>query len=353
MTPILSLRDVDKKYDGTLVLEKVSLDVGERDVLSVVGPNGAGKTTLLKIMAGIEAPTGGKVIYRGKPVGKENLDLVRRRCTMVFQRTVVFNTTVYKNVAYGLKVRGFPENVIRRKVNEALELVKLVGYEKRSAKKLSGGEQQRVALARALVLEPELLLLDEPTSNLDPKTTSIVEEAITYTNRYKGTAVVIATHNIFQARKICRRAVLLLNGKVVESGSVEEVFLRPSPLMAGFTGVENVFMGDSRPTEEGTSLIELGGGLTVEAAVSRSGRVTLFIRPEDIIVSKSPLKSSARNVLEGRIVEVSDLDSIVKLKVDVGRIFVVQVTKRSFREMNLNVGTRVFLAFKASSVRLL
>jgi len=353
MIPLLSLKDVDKKYDGTLVLEKVSLDVAERDVLSVVGPNGAGKTTLLRIMAGIEAPTSGKILYRGETVEKENLDLVRRRCTMVFQRTVVFNTTVYKNVAYGLKVRGCPGNVIRRKVNEALELVKLVGYERRSAKKLSGGEQQRVALARALVLEPELLLLDEPTSNLDPKTTSIVEEAIVYTNRYKGTAVVIATHNMFQAQKIGRRAILLLNGKIAESGTVEEVFFRPSTLMAGFIGAENVFMGDSKPTEEGTSLIELEDGLTVEAAVSRSGRVTVFIRPEDIIVSKTPLKSSARNVLEGRIVEVSDLGSVVRLRIDVGRTFVVQVTKRSFREMKLNVGAKVFLAFKASSIRIL
>lgn len=351
MAALLSLHNITKKYGEVTALEDVSLEVNEGDLLSVIGPNGAGKTTLLRIMAGIEAPTEGRIFYRNEPIGKGNLDLIRHRFTMVFQKTVIFNTTVYKNVAYGLKIRRFPENEVKRKVDETLRLIRLKGYEKRSARKLSGGEQQRVALARALVLEPEMLLLDEPTANLDPETTSIIEEVIGYANREKGTTIVVATHNMFQAQKIARRVVLLLDGKITEVGTVKEVFLKPSPVMVSFAGFDNVFMGNARPTNEGTAFIDLGNNLEIEAATEKSGKVTIFIRPEDIIVSERPLQSSARNVLEGQIIEVSDFGTIVKLKADVGKVFAVQVTKRSFNEMKLNVGTRVFLAFKASAVQ--
>lgn len=353
MKPLLSLREIIKKYGEITALDRVNLDVFKKDLLAIVGPNGAGKTTLLKIMAGIESPTKGKIFYKGLEISNNRLDLIRKNCTMVFQRTVVFNTSVYENVAYGLKIRGFSKNEIEMRVKEALEVVKLDGYEKRPAKKLSGGEQQRVALARALVLRPEILLLDEPTANLDPKTASMVEEVISYINREMETTVVIASHNIFQVQKIARKAALLLNGRITEVGSVKEIFLRPSLAMADFAEFENVFVGNAEPTSEGTSIIDIGNGLKIEAAVEISGKVTILVRPEDIIVSKFPLKSSARNVLRGQIKEISDAGHVVKLKVDVGKMFVSQVTKRSFKEMELNVGSAVFLTFKASSVHVI
>lgn len=347
MHPLLSLHQITKKYGENIALKDVSLQVWNRDFISIVGPNGAGKTTLLKIMAGIEAPTSGEIFYKNKPVEKEHLGLIRQKCTMVFQKTVVFNTTVYNNVAYGLKIRGYSESQVKQKVGEALELVRLKGYDKRWAKRLSGGEQQRVALARAMVLEPEILLLDEPTANLDPKTASIIEEAIDYMNREKETTVILATHNMLQAQKTARKAVFLLNGEIKEIGAVENVFLR-----ANFLGGENVFIGNSKLTSEGTSLIDLGSNVTIEAAIQKHGKVTVFIKPEDIIVSTKPLESSARNVLEGRITEASEIGSTVKLKVDAGKTFVVQVTRRSFKEMKLTVGAKVFLTFKASAVQL-
>ena len=350
MKSLLSLRGITKKYGKVTALNKVNLEILERDLLAIIGPNGAGKTTLLKIMAGIETPTEGEIVYKGKEI-TDNLDVIRRNCTMVFQKTVVFNTTVFNNVAYGLKIRRVPENEIKNMVNEALELVKLKGYDKRRARRLSGGEQQRVALARALVLRPEILLLDEPTANLDPKTTSIVEEVINYANRELGTTIVVATHNMFQVQKMAKRAVLLLNGQIAERGTVEEIFLKPSLTTIDFAGFENVFVGNAKPTGKGTAIIEIGDGLEIEAAIEKSGKVTVYVRPEDIIVSKIPLKSSARNVLKGRIIEVSDYGQVVKLKVDVGKIITSQVTKLSFEEMKLNVGTEVFLTFKASSVR--
>jgi len=350
--PLISLQQITKKYGNIQALDEINLEITQRDVLSIVGPNGAGKTTLLKIMAGIETPTSGKIFYKGKCIGNQNLELIRRKCTMVFQKTAMFNTTVYKNVAYGLKIRGLPESEIKARVDEALDLVKLRGYEKRHARKLSGGEQQRVALARALVLNPEMLLLDEPTANLDPKTTSIIEEVIKNVNRENGITVVLATHNVFQVQKIAKKALLLLDGKIVEKGTIEDIFLKPSLTMSNFANFENVFVGTAKPTGEGTALIELGDGLEIEAATEKSGKTTVFIRPEDIIISKFPLRSSARNVLKGKIIEISDAGQIVKLKANVGKVMVSQVTKRSFEEMKLNIGTEVFLIFKASSVHI-
>jgi tungstate transport system ATP-binding protein len=349
---LIELRDIVKRYGEILALDHIDLEVEKEETLAILGPNGAGKTTLLKIIAGIEKPTSGEIYYEGKKITDDYPVFIRQKCTMVFQKTIVFNTTVYKNISYGLKIRGLPKDEIDAKVREALRLVELEGYEKRPAKRLSGGEQQRVSLARALVLEPDLLLLDEPTANLDPKTTSIIEEAIRHINKELRTTIIVATHNVFQVGDIARNVALMLNGKIVEIGPIEEVFYRPSARLASFARLENVFIGTAKISTDGTSVIDIGDDVYVEAAFSKEGRVTVFIRPEDIIVSKKPLKSSARNVLKGKITEVLDLGPIVKLKIDVGKVFTVQITKRSFKEMNLNIGSNVFIAYKASSVSL-
>jgi tungstate transport system ATP-binding protein len=351
MKTLIQLRDITKRYEKIKALDKINLNVAEGEILSLLGPNGAGKTTLLRIMAGIEKPTSGEVIFKGVKVNQKNLDQLRLKATMVFQRTALFNTSVYKNVAYGLKLRRTPKQETESKVKEALKTVKLEGYEKRPAKKLSGGEQQRVALARALVLDPELLLLDEPTANIDPKNVAIIEEALTWVNKQKGTTMVIATHNMFQAQSLAQRAALILDGKIRQTGTIREIFETPSKYLASFARLENSFLGFSKTTPEGTSLIDIGEGVQIEAAFQRTGKTMVYIRPEDIIISRKPVVSSARNVFKGRIVEMIDQGPVMKLKVQAGKEFVVQVTKKSFNEMQLNMGSPVFLVFKASAVQ--
>lgn len=271
---------------------------------------------------------------------------------MVFQQTVLFNTSVFTNVAYALKVRGEDEKSINKRVKEALKTVQLEGLENKNALKLSGGEAQRVALAQALITEPELLLLDEPTANLDPRNVSIVEEVLSWINREYKTTIIMATHNMFQAETLANRAVLLLEGRIKKIGKIQEIFTLPSKTLTKFARLENVFSGISRTSQEGTSIIDIGERVQIEAAFEKFGQVTVFVSPEDIILSNGLIVSSARNVFKGKIVGVSDLGSIVKLQVDVGKRFVVQITKRSFNEMQLNVGSEVYMAFKASSVYL-
>jgi tungstate transport system ATP-binding protein len=350
---MITLTDVAKQYGDITALKNISLEVVKGEVFSIIGPNGCGKTTLLRIMAGIEVPTKGTVIFDGEEVYGKNLIKLRRRGTMVFQKTALFNTTVFGNIAYGLKLRQFPQQEIKERVIDALDIVKLHGYEERLAKSLSGGEQQRVALARALALDTDVLFLDEPTANLDPKSVSVIEETIAWVNRERNTTVVLATHNMFQAETLGNRTMLLINGEISQIGQSKEIFTLPSTQLVDFTRVENIFSGISTMRTEGTPIVTIDNGLKIEAVQGGEGRVTLFIRPEDIILSKERIVSSARNVFMGQIAGITDLGPLVKLRVDVGREFVVQITKRSFIEMRLNIDSQVFLTFKASSVRVL
>ncbi len=351
MNYLIELKGINKRYGEVAALNNASLKVMNGEILTIIGPSGSGKTTLLRIMAGIDRPTSGEFYFDGVKVDGGNMGEVRLRGTMVFQRTALFNATVYKNLVYGLKLRGYPKNDIKEKVQDALRLVRLEGYENRPAKKLSGGEQQRVSLARALVLETELLFLDEPTANLDPKNVSIIEETIAQVNKERQTTIVMATHNIFQAETLANRLAILHEGKIVEVGTAKEVFNFQSKYLASFSRLENVFPGTLRITGEGTSLIEIGDGIEIEAAIEKTGKATIYIRPEDIILSKIHMASSARNTFKGRIVGISDLGSVIRLRIDAGKEFIVQITKKSFVEMQLNIDTVVFFTFKASSVQ--
>ena len=353
MMPFLHIKNLTKRYKSATALDSINLKIQKGEFLTILGPNGAGKTTLLKILACIDKPTKGELHIDGAKVNDRNRSQFRKKITMVFQRNVLFSTNVYDNIAYGLKLRGCSKEEMNEGIKNVLRLVKLEGHEKRHVNRLSGGEQQRVSLARALVLNTELLLLDEPTANLDPKSTSIIEEAITHVNQKLNTTIVMATHNMFQAKRITGKAALLSRGKITEVGAVNEIFESPSETLATFTRLENIFSGTSKVVEEGTSLIDIGNGLKIEASIKRLGKTRIFVRPEDIILSRKSLSSSARNVFKGRIVRITDLGPIVKLRVDAGKEFVVQITKRSFKEMRLNVDSDVFLTFKASSVHVI
>lgn len=353
MAVLAELKNLTKYYGPRMVLNHISMQVYEGEILALLGPNGSGKTTLLKVLAFLLKPDAGEIKFQGEIVDEKNSERMRLQSTLVFQRNLLFNTTVFNNVAYGLRVRKVPKIEIATKVTKALKIVKLDGFEKRSAKKLSGGEQQRVALARALVLNTKLLLLDEPMANLDPKNASILEEVIVTANRELKTTIALATHNMFEAKTMPHRIALINDGRITEVGSSADIFGRLSKNLASFAAVDNTFNGTAKITEAGTSIVDVGNDISIEAAFQRQDETSVFISPQDIILSKRSLESSARNVFRGRITQISDLGSLVKLTVNVGKLFVVQITKRSFSEMDLNLGDEVFIAFKASSVQTL
>lgn len=239
---LYQLRRVSKSYDGRRVLTVDRLHIHRGEILAVVGPSGAGKSTLLRLLNFLETPDGGSIHFHDhvfRP-GEPMPVAVRRQITTVFQRPLLLNRSVWANVEYGLKLRGHLDSDER--VASALRRVGLAEMARQPARTLSGGEAQRVAVARAMVVEPEVLLLDEPTANLDPYNVGLIEEIVQRLNEEEGVTLVLVTHNVFQARRLAQRVVFLLDGEVVEVSDVETFFASPrDPRTGAFVRGEMVY----------------------------------------------------------------------------------------------------------------
>jgi len=231
-----------KTYQNRRVLEVEQLEIRKGEVLALVGPSGAGKSTLLRLLNFLEPPTEGNLFFHNHPfnAGQEMPLELRRRVTMVFQRPMLLNRTVRDNVRFGLDLHG--KRNTNGIVQATLEQVGLAGLENQRARTLSGGEAQRVALARAIALRPEVLLLDEPTANLDPYNVSLIEKIAGDLNRQEGTTLVLVTHNVFQARRLDHRVAFLLDGKVIEVADADQFFNHPTdPRTAAFVRGDMVY----------------------------------------------------------------------------------------------------------------
>ena len=238
---IFSLHKITQGYNGRTVLDVDHLDVRQGEILAVVGPSGAGKSTLLRLLAFLERPLTGELAYHNRPVNDEWPDLTaRREVTMVFQRPQLLHRSVRDNVTYGLRLRGLATDDER--VTAVIDQLGLSELATAAAPTLSGGEMQRVALARALVLQPNVLILDEPTANLDPYNIGLIEKFVRQANENEGITAVIVTHNIFQARRLADRVMLLMNGRLVEIADTEAFFEQPQqPETAAFVSGEIVY----------------------------------------------------------------------------------------------------------------
>lgn len=354
---MIAVRAVYKRYGDKEILKGVSFDVQTGEAFAVIGPTGAGKTTLLRLIDLLEKPTSGAIYIDGLDTGaseKVRLD-IRRRIGVVFQKPVVFNASVYDNVAYGLKIRGEGKAILHQKVKRALEMVDLSGYEDRRARTLSGGEVQRVALARAIVIEPEVLLLDEPSANLDPVSTAHVEDVISRIIRELNTTVVMATHDMSQGQRLADRIGVLMDGQILQVGEPRELFNRPkSRKIAEFVTVENIIEGVISSSREGMVSIEVGG--KVIEGISSFGpgeEVCACIRAEEVTLALSKTPSSARNTFLGQITRVVPIGPLARVEVDCGFPLVALVTRRSAEELDLQNGKDVYASFKATGVHII
>ncbi|HEX2980555.1 MAG TPA: phosphate ABC transporter ATP-binding protein [Anaerolineaceae bacterium] len=235
-----SLQDIQKSYAGRVVLEIDHLHIHPGEILAIVGPSGAGKSTLLRLLNFLEYPDRGSLIYNGQTVTPAVPTPIRREVTTVFQRPALLQDSVENNIRYGLRLRGQRNNT--DDINAVLKRMGLETLRRSPARTLSGGEAQRVALARALVLNPAVMLLDEPTANLDPYNIGLIEEVVREINQTRSTTIVLVTHNIFQARRLAHRVGLMLAGKIIEIAPTADFFDHPKdPRTHAFVAGEMIY----------------------------------------------------------------------------------------------------------------
>ncbi len=347
---ILRLENIYKSFDKP-VLKDINLDLNRGEVLALLGLSGSGKTTLLRIINLIEPVDKGRIYFEGVEVSsleEEEKVKYRRKMCLVFQKPAFLSANVFENIAYGLKIRGMNNREIKRRVKEALEIVGLEGYEKRNAKSLSAGEAQRVAIARAIVLEPKLLLLDEPTSNLDPKNTEVIENLILRINREKGVAIIIATHDQGQAIRLANRIAVINSGVIEQIGTKEDVFFNPKTVfVAKFFGMKNIFKGHANGNTIKTDSFE------IKVNFKANGEVFFGIRPEDVmIVREGRVKE---NMLNAKIEDVSLISgSIYEIvaKIDKAKIF-IHAPRHVVDIMEIKNKKEIKISLKPEAIRIL
>lgn len=307
MDPIVELRNVSKRYGEHVALEDFSLDVRAGEFLTLLGPSGSGKTTILRLVAGFDEPHAGQILIDGRDAA--SLPPYRRNVNTVFQHYALFpHLSVFHNVSFGLEQKKLSRNEVRRRVRAMLELVELPGKEDRLPSQLSGGEKQRVALARALVLEPAVLLLDEPLAALDEKLRKQMQVELKRLRERLGITFLFVTHDQEEALVMSDRVAVINRGRLEQVGSGEEIYERPlTRFVAEFMGVENFFeVTAAAHAPEGTRF-ETPAGLQLWAknssGATKGASATLAVRPEAVRLSLAPPNPAPRNLLTGEVIE--------------------------------------------------
>ncbi|KAF5416199.1 MAG: Molybdate/tungstate import ATP-binding protein [Candidatus Methanogaster sp.] len=346
---MIRIENVSKDL-GEFKLNDATLQIDEGEYFIILGPTGAGKTILIETIAGIYRPDSGRVFLNKTDV--TNVLPKDRQISMVYQDYMLFpHLTVEGNIGFGLRQKKVDKSEIKAKANEITDLLGISHLLHRYPGTLSGGEKQRVAIARAVVTDPEVLLLDEPLSALDSRTTERLSAELARIHKLIGTTTIHVTHSFEEAFALGDRIAVMCGGRIIQVGTPDEVFRRPnSKFIADFVGVANLFRGRS-VVHDDISEVRIDGISMVSSTVA-SGDVSVSIRPEDILISKKEVDSSARNSYSGEITEVKDMGGIVRAVVDVGVPFVVALTKRSYEDLRLAPGTRVCIVFKASAVHI-
>lgn len=335
---LYALNDIESTVgDFSLSVNDCLLESGR--IYSVVGPNGSGKTTLLNLLAFLHRPSRGSVLFRGDEVDYANrvhMLSLRRQIGYLMQNPYLFNMSVADNISYGLKVRGVSKEEAGHRVEAIMAQLSLSQLACRNAHGLSGGEAQRVALARTLVLDCDVMLLDEPTVNVDRRNVRAVEKAILQLNRENKTTIILTTHSQDQAYRMSRNVLSIINGRI--SG----------------IAYENVFDGHVLEGSGGVPVVSVGEGISFAIGSGTPGEsVTIAVDPKNVILSQTQLSSSALNTFEGAITKAEEIGGVLRVFVDIGVSLCAVLTRKSFVNMGLNVGKTVWVTFKANAVKVL
>jgi tungstate transport system ATP-binding protein len=357
MNNLLSVQNLIVRRGGVSVLDVSELKIEEGRILALIGPNGAGKSTLLLTMACLLKPGQGKIYYRGTPVDTSaSRSNVRRRVSVVFQEPLLLNTSVYKNVALGLRLRHLSSDEINRNVENAMDYFGISSLAARSAKTLSGGEAKRVSLARAFALKPELIMLDEAFNSLDPPTRETLIDDLRHILEKTKITAVLALHDREETLRLAQDVAVMVDGKIIQSGTTAQIFNEPdSEFVANFVGTETILEGIVKSSNAGLTEIAVAGKIIESVGDFQPGQnVFCCLRPENITVSlTAPGKMSARNVSEGKIRKIVRQAFFYKVFLDCGFPLVAYITVPSYEELGICVGATVSASFKATAVHII
>jgi tungstate transport system ATP-binding protein len=354
----VDLEGVRVVYGAHPVVDVASLAVREGELLGVIGPNGSGKSTLLRILGLLEAPTAGVVRFRGQPVVPRDLLAARRQMASVFQDPLLIDATAFDNVALGLRFRGLPRRAVAARVGPWMDRLGIAHLAGRRARTLSGGEAQRTALARALVLQPALLLLDEPFSALDPPTREALMVELGGILRQDRITTVLVTHDRGETLALGDRAAVMLAGRILQLDTPRRLFRAPaSEAVARFVGVETIAGGRIAAAAGGLLTLDVAGQ-KVEVAASEGqvgDEVLLCVRGEDVtLVGSDQVSLPGRgNRLTGTIAQLLPSGERVRVQLDCGFPLVALVTRRSLDAMSLTPGTVAVATFDPSAAHVI
>ncbi|MCL1628742.1 ABC transporter ATP-binding protein [Roseibaca sp. V10] len=338
--------NVTKRFGDVVALKPLSLDITPGTLVTLLGPSGCGKTTTLRLIAGLESASEGRILIGGQDV--THLSATYRAVSMVFQSYALFpHMSVLENVGYGLRVKGMPKSEVKARAEHGLEQVGLKGFGERLPSELSGGQQQRVAVARAIVLEPEVLLLDEPLSNLDAKLRRHVREEIRQIQQQLGLTAVYVTHDQEEAMAVSDRIIVMKNAEIAQEGTPQDLYDRPaSAFIADFIGDANLLDVEICRSGQDTEIVLLDRKLTLPVQSAATGAAQMVLRPHDIRLERSP----APDRLPAKIVYAAWLGNTVQytLATEAGSIFVIAPPQAD----PFCTGDTVYLAFDPQKVRL-
>ena len=347
---------VDKSYDGkVLVVKDLNLDINEGEFITMLGPSGSRKTTCLMMLAGFETPTNGEIYLDSKPISR--IPPHKRGIGMVFQNYALFpHLTVYENLAFPLKVRKLSKDDIDKKVDKALSMVSLSGFEKRMPNQLSGGQQQRVAVARSLVFDPQLVLMDEPLGALDKNLRESMQYKIKHIHESLGVTVVYVTHDQSEALTMSSRIAVFNDGKIQQLSTPDKLYEEPvNSFVAEFIGENNTFAGEVTDISGGKCKVKLNSGgeiISNPISVKSKGEKTkVSLRPERAIINP---EEKMDNKHKGKIEEVIYHGDHARVRLNLlgNKEFILKVPNSSAR-MDIKLGNEINVGWNSHDARAL